>query len=95
VEAPFAWDDVGSWLAMERLHPQDDQQNTVVGLHRGIDTQNCIIRSTPDHLVATLGISNCIIVHTPQATLVADRHDENAIRELIKLLEASGDVDHL
>ncbi|MCA9088425.1 MAG: NTP transferase domain-containing protein [Planctomycetaceae bacterium] len=95
VEAPFAWDDVGSWLAMERLHPQDDQQNTVVGLHRGIETQNCIIRSTPDHLVATLGISNCIIVHTPQATLVADRHDENAIRELIKHLEANGDVDHL
>ena len=30
VQAPFHWDDVGSWLALERLHPQDADGNTVL-----------------------------------------------------------------
>ncbi|MCA9079416.1 MAG: NTP transferase domain-containing protein [Planctomycetaceae bacterium] len=95
VEAPFDWDDVGSWLAMERLHGHDGQQNTIVGLHRGVRTHNCIIRSGPDHLIATLGIENCIIVHTPQATLVADRREEGAMRELVDLLGKAGDDEYL
>src|SRR5205814_739227 len=43
VEAPYRWDDVGSWLALERLHPQDARGNTVVGTHEGVETGNCVI----------------------------------------------------
>ncbi|HEV3143392.1 MAG TPA: mannose-1-phosphate guanylyltransferase, partial [Gemmataceae bacterium] len=28
MQAPYRWDDVGSWLALERLHPQDLNHNT-------------------------------------------------------------------
>jgi mannose-1-phosphate guanylyltransferase len=91
IEAPFAWDDVGSWLAMARLHGADDNGNTILGLHRGINTRGCIIRTGDDHLVATIGIENCIIVHTPDATLVARKDDENSIRKLIELLQEQGD----
>ena len=31
VQAPYQWDDVGSWLALERMHPQDADGNTVLG----------------------------------------------------------------
>jgi mannose-1-phosphate guanylyltransferase len=91
IEAPFAWDDVGSWLAMARLHGADANGNTVLGLHRGLDTRGCIIRTSHDHLVATIGIENCIIVHTPDTTLVARKDDENSIRKLIELLQERGD----
>ena len=30
VQAPYRWDDVGSWLALERMHPQDADGNTVL-----------------------------------------------------------------
>src|SRR5262245_11442276 len=43
VQAPYKWDDVGSWLALERLEPQDGQGNTVKGTHVGIETNNCVI----------------------------------------------------
>ena len=95
VEAPFDWDDVGSWPALERLHGQDDAGNTVVGRYYGVDTSNCIIHSANDHLVTTIGMRDCIVVHTPDATLVASRQDENAIRELIKLLQDRGEDSHL
>lgn len=91
VEATFDWDDVGSWQAMERLQPADASGNTIVGRHVGVDTSNCIVRSTKEHLVATLGVKNLIVVHTPEATLVASRDDENAVRQIVSLLEKQGD----
>ncbi len=39
IETPFRWDDVGSWQAIARLHPQDENKNIVRGLHVGIDTK--------------------------------------------------------
>lgn len=90
LEAPFGWDDVGSWRALERLHPQDEQGNTIVGRHSGVDTSGCIIRSEPDHLIATLGVKDLIVVQTKDATYVASRHDESGIRRLIEQLRESG-----
>jgi mannose-1-phosphate guanylyltransferase len=95
LEAPFGWDDVGSWEAVTRLSGQDDCGNTIQGSHCGIDTRDCIIRSTDDHLVATLGLENCIVVHTPDATLVARRGDENAIKALIEALKQRGHSRYL
>ena len=90
VEAPFDWDDVGSWYALPRLLGSDARGNTVDGTHIGIDTKNCIIRGDENHLIATLGMEDCIVVHTPDATLVARKDDENAIKELIAKIEEEG-----
>ena len=90
VEAPFDWDDVGSWQALPRLIGSDTQGNSTNGLHVGISTNNCIIKTTEDHLVATAGLSDCIIVHTPDVTLVARRDDEDAIRQLVAMVEREG-----
>jgi len=95
IEAPFHWDDVGSWLAVPRLAGTDDQENTFDGLVRSIDTKSCIVRTTDDHLVATLGIEDCIIVHTADATLVARRDDSERVKELLELLKEQGDVAFL
>lgn len=90
VPASFEWDDVGSWQALPRVLGTDAQQNTIGGTHCGIDTTGCVIRTSSDHLVATVGVSNLVIVHTPDATLIAPRDDENAIRQLVALLEERG-----
>jgi mannose-1-phosphate guanylyltransferase len=95
VEAPFDWDDVGSWQAIGRLQPTDEQGNTVLGKHLGIDTHGTIVRSSPDHLVVTLGLRDCIVVHTPDATLVANKHDEESIRQLVKIFEERGWKEYL
>jgi mannose-1-phosphate guanylyltransferase len=95
IEAPFSWDDVGSWQAMARLRGQDAQGNTIVGKHLGLRTSGCIVRTSNEHLVATLGLTDCIVVHTPDATLVANKHDEEAVRQLVKLLEERGWSEYL
>lgn len=90
LSATFQWDDVGSWQGLSRLLGQDEHGNTVIGLHAGRDTRDCVIQTTPGHLVATWGVSNAIIVHTPEATLVAARNDESALRKLVEHLESLG-----
>ncbi|MEX0718495.1 MAG: mannose-1-phosphate guanylyltransferase [Planctomycetaceae bacterium] len=90
LEAAFDWDDVGSWAALPRLAGTDDAGNTADGPFVGIDTRNCVVRTTEDHLVAMIGMEDCIIVHTPDATLVARRGDEDALRRLVERLEEQG-----
>lgn len=95
IEAPYTWDDVGSWLAVPRLAGSDDQGNTRLGDTLALDTSNSIIRSTDDHLIATLGVDDLIIVHTPDATLVAKRGDSERIKEVLASLKDAGRTELL
>jgi mannose-1-phosphate guanylyltransferase len=90
IEAPFEWDDLGSWQSLARLTSVDEHGNTVVGKHLGVDTLGTIVRTDDEHLVVTLGINDCIVVHTPNATLVASKHNEEQIRKVVKQLEELG-----
>jgi mannose-1-phosphate guanylyltransferase len=95
IEAPFEWDDVGSWRSLARLRGADPQDNTIVGRYLGLDTSGCIVRGPDDHLIVTLGLKDCIVVHTPDATLVANKQDEEAIRKVVQLLEERGWREYL
>lgn len=95
VEAPFDWDDLGSWQAIGRLRGTDDSGNTIVGKHIGIDTTGTIVRGDGEHLVVTVGLDDCIVVHTPDATFVANKNREESVREVVKILESRGWDEHL
>ncbi|HEY5313645.1 MAG TPA: mannose-1-phosphate guanylyltransferase [Pirellulales bacterium] len=95
IEASFDWDDLGSWQALARLAGHDEHGNTVVGRHVGVRTEGTIVHGAPDHLIATVGLRDCLIVHTPDATLVANKHDEEAIRQVVELLREKGWLDYL
>lgn len=90
IEAPFEWDDLGGWQSLARLVGSDENGNTIVGRHVGLSTDGTIVRTDDDHLVVTLGMKDCIIVHTPNATLVANKHNEEQIRQVVKRLEELG-----
>ena len=88
--APFVWDDVGSWSALSRLHPHDENGNTVLGRHCGIATRDCTIYSSGDHVITTIGLEGCVVVHTESATMVAQLDDEAQVKELLAALENGG-----
>ena len=90
LEAPFEWDDVGSWQALARRRPSDAEGNSADGPFCGLASRGCIISTTPDHLIATIGITDCVVVHTGDATLVARKDDEEGIRKLVALLREKG-----
>ncbi len=90
VKAPYRWDDVGSWLALERMNPQDADHNTVLATHCGLKTNHCIIVGDAGKLITTIGVSNLVIVQDGDATLIADRKDEGTVKQLVDLLKKKG-----
>jgi mannose-1-phosphate guanylyltransferase len=95
VEATFEWDDVGSWKSLSSHHLQDKDGNTVLANHRGIRTSGCIIAGDPKHLIATIGISDLVIVQTPDATLVCHKNEVEDIKKIVEALEKDGLEDYL
>jgi mannose-1-phosphate guanylyltransferase len=92
IEAPFVWDDVGSWRALERLHQPDENGNVVrADRHLAIRTAGTIVRSNvPGHAVVLVGVENLVVIVTPDATLVASKHDEESIRAVTGLIDERG-----
>ncbi|HEY2759105.1 MAG TPA: sugar phosphate nucleotidyltransferase [Pirellulales bacterium] len=97
IEWSHAWSDVGGWQAAAKLWPTkpDDAGNLALGRHLTVDSKNCILRSDDEHLIATIGVNDLIVVHTPDATLVANRNDEESIRRIVKVLEERGWAEYL
>jgi mannose-1-phosphate guanylyltransferase len=90
VQAPYRWDDVGSWLALERLHPQDHDDNTILAKHCGIHTHSCVIVGGQDRVIATIGVNNLLIIQDGDATLIADRREESTVKQLVELMKQKG-----
>jgi mannose-1-phosphate guanylyltransferase len=86
IQAPYRWDDVGSWLAVERMQPQNADHNTILGEHCGHDTQRCVIVSDAGHLIATVGVRDLIIIQDGNATLVAHRDQEGNVKKIVETL---------
>ncbi len=95
IEAPYNWDDLGGWQSLARLQGTDDAGNPIGGKHLGFNTTGTIVRTDDEHLVVTLGLNDCIVVHTQTATLVANKTDEESIRKVSKELEARGWSEYL
>ena len=90
IEATFDWDDVGNWRSLARTRGSDADGNTIVGRHIGFSTQGTIVRSDDQHLIVTVGIKDCIVMHTPDATLVAHKDDEESVRQVVERLKQLG-----
>jgi mannose-1-phosphate guanylyltransferase len=91
IPARFDWDDLGTWQSLARMLEKDEQGNCIDANHYGTETSGCLIRSTdPEHLIVTSGLDDCLIVHTPDATLIAKKNDEASIREIVTYLRENG-----
>jgi len=89
IPAPFPWDDLGSWAALDRVIEPDQQGNIVIGKHFGLDTRGCIVYGDEEP-VATLGLSGLIIIRTKDGTLICSK---DRAQEIKKLLRELGSVE--
>lgn len=94
IPADFAWDDVGSWLAIDRLNPRDADGNITRGQHVGLDTHNSIVFAQ-DHLVATIGLEDMIVVHTADATLICPKSRAEDVKKIVAKLRDKGFDDYV
>jgi mannose-1-phosphate guanylyltransferase len=90
VPGAFGWSDVGSWDALYQLRQreQDAQGNLIDGHGLILETRGTFIYSQTERLIATLGLTDVLIVDTPEGLLVADRHRSQDVRRLVEELKA-------
>lgn len=85
----FGWDDVGSWLAVERLQASDSDHNVISGDVVAVNTKNCIIQGE-NKLIAAVGLDNIVVVDTPDAILIAEKEHAGEIKTVMARLEEAG-----
>lgn len=85
IPGTFGWDDVGSWLAVERIKKSNELGNIVDGNVITIDSRNCIIEGGKK-LIATVGIRDLIVVDTEDATLICDKECSGEIKKVLENL---------
>ena len=90
----FAWDDVGSWPALEGHFPQDGDGNTRMGQVETIDASSNIVLSR-DRLTALIGVEGLVVVQAEGVTLVCPKDRAQDIKQMVVALRETGSYDHL
>ena len=93
VPCSIGWSDIGSWDAVGNLAEPDGNGNRIEGKVQLYDVNNCYIQSNV-RMVGAVGISNLIIVDTPDALLVADRSCAQDVKHLYASLKSQGHEAH-
>jgi len=75
------WSDLGSWESLATVFERDAQGNAAAGDAVLEDSRDNVVYASR-RLVATVGLSNHIVVETPDAVLVADRSKAQSVKEL-------------
>jgi mannose-1-phosphate guanylyltransferase len=86
------WDDVGNWSTLSGLLEGDEAGNIVHGdgIPLLLDTADTYVYASAGRLVATVGLSGFVVVDTEDALLVCPKDQAQAVRDVVKRLQAEG-----
>lgn len=90
----FGWDDVGSWLAVERINKSDEFGNVVTGNVITVNTHNSIIQGDKK-LIALVGLEDMVIVDTEDATLICAKNHTTEIKRVLERLKSSNQEEYV
>ena len=83
------WSDLGAWDAVWDVSPKDAHGNAAVGDAMLIDSRNTLVHAT-SRLVGVIGLSDVVVVETPDAVLVTDRSRSQEVKAIVGNLQKSG-----
>lgn len=86
------WTDLGNWKTLWNVQPKDEHENVIEGDVLSIDSNHCYLHAK-QKLLVTLGVSNTVVVDTPDAVLVADIERSQEIKMVVEKLLAEQRVE--
>jgi len=90
----FGWDDVGSWLAVERLRKSNEFGNVVSGNAVTVETKNCILQGGK-RLIAAVGLEDVIVVDADDAILICEKDSAGEIKKVLENLKICNRTEYL
>ena len=94
IPASFGWSDLGTWNSAWENAAKDDEHNAISGENTlVVDANGCMVHSSDRKLVLVGGVENLIVVNTPDALLICNKENEQALKiYLEKVKELKGEV---
>ncbi len=83
------WSDIGSWSSVWDTCEKDAQENATSGDVLLDRCESCLILGG-DRLIAAVGLTDVVIVDTPDALLVMNRQHAQETRRIVARLQAAG-----
>ncbi|PIX95892.1 MAG: mannose-1-phosphate guanylyltransferase/mannose-6-phosphate isomerase [Hydrogenophilales bacterium CG_4_9_14_3_um_filter_63_34] len=93
VPTDIGWNDIGAWSALWEVGEKDTAGNVTRGDVFLESVSNSLIRAE-SRMVAAIGVSNLLIVETPDALLVADKSRAQEVKKVVDYLKANGRSEH-
>lgn len=90
VPAVVGWNDVGSWAAIPEVRGTNAGGNTVSGTAVVVDGTGNIVLSDDDTLIATIGVSDLVVIKSGDAILVVKKDQAQRVREIVEALGTRG-----
>lgn len=87
------WNDLGAWDAVWEVARKDEAGNAAVGDAIVTDSRNTLVHAT-SRLVGVVGLSDVVVVETPDAVLVADRARSQEVKKIVGQLGAEQRGEH-
>lgn len=88
VKGDIRWDDLGSWLALQRIHPPDRENNIIIGEVLTQDSyESTIVNATLEGLVVGFGVSDLVVVKTDKVVMVAHKTKVGELKDLLSKLD--------
>ncbi len=84
IKADLIWDDIGSWLALERIKERDRMNNVIIGKAQAKATYETTIVNDGPGIIATLGVSDLVIVRTGDIVFIAHKTKAQDVKELLQ-----------
>lgn len=81
------WDDVGSFEALWSIAEKDGRGNVTSGDTVLIDVEGSLVKAT-SRTVAVAGVSDVVVVETPDVVLVVPRNQSQMVRDLAERAES-------
>lgn len=81
IPSSFGWDDIGSWLSLERYRETDEYDNILDGEIKALNSKGNIIVSKTKPMVLC-GVEDLILVETDEVVMVMKKEDVGRISEL-------------
>lgn len=88
--AGVGWSDVGSWAAISEVRDQDEHGNTIAGEVVVLDGSGNVVVSDDGTLIATVGVSDLVIVKSGDAILVVRKDQAQRVREIVEAIGIRG-----
>jgi mannose-1-phosphate guanylyltransferase/mannose-6-phosphate isomerase len=87
------WSDLGAWDAVWSVLPKDEHGNAHVGDVLHTASHNTLVHAT-SRLVSLVGVSDLVVVETPDAVLVASKANSQDVKNIVSQLTAQKREEH-